>query len=105
MELRHLRYFIAVAEELHFARAAARLQMAQQPLSAAIRRLEEELGVTLFERSTRRVMLTDAGRVFLSRAYQTITAANEAVQAAQEAERGERGEIRVGYASTTLYNV
>jgi DNA-binding transcriptional LysR family regulator len=105
MELRHLRYFIAVAEELHFARAAERLQIAQQPLSVQIRRLEEELGVTLFERSTRRVMLTDAGRVFLTRAYQTIAAADEAVQAAQEAERGERGEIRIGYLSTTLYNI
>jgi DNA-binding transcriptional LysR family regulator len=105
MELRHLRYFITVAEELHFARAAERLQMAQQPLSASIRRLEEELSVTLFERSTRRVALTEAGRIFLDRAYQTLHTAEQAVQAAQEAERGARGEIRVGYGSTTLYNV
>lgn len=105
MELRHLRYFIAVAEELHFARAAERLQMAQQPLSAQIRQLEEELQVVLFERTTRRVSLTDAGRVFLEKAYQTLQAFDGAVQAAQEAKRGERGEICIGYASTTLYNI
>lgn len=105
MEMRHMRYFIAVAEELHFARAAERLQMSQQPLSAQIRRLEEELDVVLFERTTRRVALTDAGRVFLEKAYQTIQAFNQAINAAQEAKRGERGEIRIGYASTTLYNI
>jgi DNA-binding transcriptional LysR family regulator len=105
MELRHLRYFIAVAEELHFARAAERLQMAQQPLSAQIRQLEEELDVVLFERTTRRVSLTDAGRVFLEKAYETIHAFDQAMLAAQEAKRGERGEIRIGYASTTLYNI
>lgn len=105
MELRHLRYFVAVAEELHFKRAAERLQISQQPLSVQIRRLEDELGVTLFERTTRSVKLTQAGYVFLKKAKETLQLVEEAVQVAQEAERGERGKIAVGYISTTLYNI
>ena len=105
LELRHLHYFIAVAEELHFARAAHRLHMAQQPLSIQIRRLEDMLGVTLFRRTTRRVELTDAGCIFLEQARQTLWQAEQAVIAAREAERGARGKITVGYVSTTLYNL
>ena len=68
MELRHLRAFVAVAEELHFGRAAARVQMAQSPLSHVVRQLEAELGLPLLERTTRRVTLLPAGEAFLLRA-------------------------------------
>ena len=100
-----MRYFVTVAEELHFGRAAERLQMAHQPLSVQIRRLEDELGVTLFTRTTRRVELTEAGRVFLEKAQQILQLAEQAIDIARETERGERGQIAIGYISTTLYNV
>lgn len=105
MELRHLVYFVAVAEELHFARAATRLQMAQQPLSQQIRRLEQELGVTLFHRTTRKVELTYAGQVFLEESRRTLGQAAHAVHITQRAERGEIGRVVIGYVSTTLYNI
>ena len=105
MELRHLRYFVTVAEELHFKRAAERLQISQQPLSVQIRRLEDELGVTLFERTTRNVKLTQAGHVFFQKAKETLQLVEQSVRVAREAERGERGKIVVGYISTALYNV
>jgi DNA-binding transcriptional LysR family regulator len=96
-ELRHLRYFIAVAEELNFSRAAKRLHMAQPPLSVAIRKLEVEIGATLFERSTHEVRLTEAGAAFLAGARRTVAEAEAAVDAAKRAANGEVGSLRVGY--------
>jgi DNA-binding transcriptional LysR family regulator len=96
-ELRHLRYFIAVAEELNFSRAARRLHMAQPPLSVAIRNLEEEIGVSLFKRSTREVRLTEAGAAFLERARRALAEADAAVDAAKRAASGEVGSLCVGY--------
>lgn len=105
MELRHLRYFVAVAEELHFARAAERLHMAQQPLSFQIKQLEEELGVTLFRRTTRRVELTDAGRALLAEVYVALDHLRLGVETARRAERGETGSLVIGYVSIALYNL
>jgi DNA-binding transcriptional LysR family regulator len=105
VELRHLRYFVAVAEELHFGRAAARLHMAQPPLSQQIRKLEDELGVQLFYRTKRRVELTDAGRMFLEEARLTIEQAEQTARVAERASRGQVGRLTVGFASVTLYGV
>ena len=100
MELRHLRYFVAVAEELHFTRAAERLHMAQPPLSQQIRALEDELGVNLFERHRRSVKLTAAGERFLQRARQLLDGARLAADEARRAARGEIGELNIGFTSS-----
>ncbi|WP_174874739.1 LysR family transcriptional regulator [Vogesella oryzae] len=100
MELRHLRYFVAVAEELHFTRAAERLHIAQPPLSQQIRALEEELGVQLFERHQRAVRLTVAGERFLLRARTLLDDARLAADEARRAARGEIGELRIGFTSS-----
>src|SRR5262245_3335943 len=96
-ELRQLRYFIAVAEELNFSRAARRLNMAQPPLSVAIRQLEQEIGTSLFVRSSREVRLTEAGTAFLSGARRTLAEADATVVAAQRAAAGEHGTLHIGY--------
>ncbi len=97
LELRHLRYFVAVAEELNFSRAAERLHMAQPPLSVAIRQLEQELGTDLFERTTREVRLTEAGRALLAGARRTLAEADRALAAAKRAGAGELGQLKVGF--------
>src|SRR6476469_8068963 len=97
MELRYLRYFVAVAEELHFGRAAERLHMAQPPLSQQIKRLEEELGIILLTRTTRRVQLTHAGSVFLKEAQNILEQTRHGIASALRASRGEIGELSVGF--------
>ena len=103
LELRHLRYFIAVAEELHFGRAARRLGITQPPLSLQIQRLEAGLGVMLFERTNRRVQLTAAGRVLLDEARQVIVRFNNAITAAQRAANGETGSLTVAFAASVMF--
>ncbi len=97
MELRHLRYFIAVAEELHFTRAAERLHIGQPPLSQAIQALEADVGAHLFERTRRSVRLTGAGTLFLADAYRILALSEQAAEGARRAERGEAGELRIGF--------
>ncbi|MFH1340546.1 MAG: LysR substrate-binding domain-containing protein [Pseudomonadota bacterium] len=103
MELRHLRHFLAVADELHMGRAAERLGMAQPPLSQSIARLEKELGVRLFDRANRRLALTRAGAAFLDDARSSVLHADAAFALARSAERGAAGEVRIGFVSAALY--
>jgi DNA-binding transcriptional LysR family regulator len=103
VELRYLTAFVAVAEELHFGRAAKRLQMAQPPLSQQIRQLERELGVQLFERNTRSVRLTSAGESFLEPARTVLEDVDAAVRAAKAAGRGEYGRVTVGFAGASSH--
>jgi DNA-binding transcriptional LysR family regulator len=104
MELRHLRYFVAVAEERHFGRAARRLHIAQPPLSRQIQALEAELGFPLLERSRRSVELTAAGAVLLERARVLFTEVERAVQEARRASTGETGRLSVAYLSSLAYS-
>lgn len=103
MELRHLRYFIAVAEELHFGRAAERLGISQPPLSQQIQALEEEIGARLFERTNRRVELADAGRLFLDESRQVLAQVDKAVLLARRAHLGELGELKIGFTSSAPF--
>lgn len=105
IELRHLRYFITVAEELHFGRAAERLHMAQPPLSQQIRQLEAELGFQLFYRTKRTVKLTDAGMVFREESQRLLRQLEQAVQTARQVSRGEVGQLVIGFVSSAAYNV
>ena len=99
MELRHVRYFLAVAEHLNFSKAAQQLHIAQPPLSRQIRQLEDELGLDLFVRNRHRVQLTKAGRVFLEEARKLVVQAGHATEAARHAQQGESGIVRIGIAS------
>ena len=105
MELRHVRYFVAVAEELHFGRAALRLNIVQPALSQQIQHLERELGVMLLARTKRRVALTEPGRAFLAEARRTLANADSAVRAARSAAAGEVGRLRVGYVDLTTWSI
>jgi DNA-binding transcriptional LysR family regulator len=105
MELRHLRYFIAVAEELHFGRAAERLCIAQPPLSQQIQQLERELGFALFHRAHRRVQLTAAGALFLEEARQLLAHLEKGVQAGRRVARGEVGWLGIGFVGSATYDV
>lgn len=103
MELRYLVSFVAVAEELHFGRAARRLQMAQPPLSQQIRQLERELGVQLFERNTRSVRLTSAGEAFVAPVKRVLDDLDLATRAVKAAGRGEYGRVTVGFAGASSH--
>ncbi|WP_017934444.1 LysR substrate-binding domain-containing protein [Nocardioides sp. Iso805N] len=105
MDLRHLRYFVAVAEERHFGRAAERLHMAQPPLSQSIRQLESELGVTLLQRTTRRVDLTEAGRAYLERARGILGDVEGAADLARRVAAGSVGHLTIGCVGTATYSV
>jgi DNA-binding transcriptional LysR family regulator len=103
MELRHLKYFIAVAEELHFGRAAGRLHIAQPSLSKQIQQLEQELGFPLFYRTKQRVELLDAGHVFLDEARRILRQAESAVESARRTHTGQIGRLLIAFsASATL---
>jgi DNA-binding transcriptional LysR family regulator len=104
MELRHLRYFVAVAEELNFSRAALRLHIAQPPLSVQIRSLEDELGARLLERDKRRVSLTQAGRQFLEQSRAILLAADQARTTARSAASGVVGQLTLGYTASSMFN-
>lgn len=104
MELRHLRYFLAVAEEEHFGRAAERLHIVQPALSMQIKALETELGGPLFIRTSRRVELTEAGSLFLSEARLMLEQMEHTRLAVQRAIRGETGRVRVGFAGNAIFS-
>jgi DNA-binding transcriptional LysR family regulator len=104
MELRHLRYFLAVAEELNFTRAAKRLNIAQPPLTQQIKALEAEMGVTLFDRTGYRVELTDAGRSFVPQVARILADVRNAVLTAKQAAAGEVGHVRIGFTESASFN-
>lgn len=105
MELRHLRYFTAVAEDQNVTKAAARLHISQPPLSRQIRDLEEELGVALFKRTAKSIELTEAGKVFLNEARAVLLRSDEAVQTVRAVAQGARGQVRVGYAPSLTVQI
>lgn len=103
MELRHLRYFIAVAEELHFGRAALALGISQPPLSQQIQALEQQLGARLFERTNRRVELSEAGRLFLDEARLVLAQVDKAADVARRAQLGQLGELKIGFTASAPF--
>src|SRR6266542_1633799 len=104
MELRHLRYFAAVAETCHFGRAAERLHMAQPALSQAIRQLESELGASLFTRTTRQVSLTPAGEFLLEEAQRVLRAVDDSTTGVRRVAEGRKGLARLGFTGTAAFN-
>src|SRR5258708_21867501 len=105
MELRHLRYFLAVGEALNFTRAAAQLRVAQPALSRQVQDLEDEIGVDLLRRSSRGVTLTAEGKVFLEEVRDLLKRADESVEKVRALARGEYGELRVGYAPSPTVEI
>jgi DNA-binding transcriptional LysR family regulator len=105
MEIRHLRYFITVAEELNFSRAAEKLCIAQPPLSQQIRALEQELDVQLFDRQKRPIQLTPAGQVFLDEAYRILSQLEQAVRTTKRIGSGEKGRLSIGFTSSIANSV
>ncbi|MCX5535798.1 LysR substrate-binding domain-containing protein [Streptomyces sp. NBC_00006] len=102
MELRHLRYFVAVAEECHFGRAAARLHVTQSTLSTQVKALEREVGGPVFVRTSRRVELTEAGQLLLVEARRTLAQAGRALDVARQSVRGETGAVRIGFSGIAV---
>ena len=102
VELRHLRYFVAVAEELHFGRAAKRLHLSQPPLSQQIRRLEESLGYALFLRTSRAVALTSAGEAYLERARRTLHMVQRDIEETRRIGAGEVGSLHIGFVGSAM---
>jgi DNA-binding transcriptional LysR family regulator len=105
MELRHLRYFVAVADTLNFTKAAAALHLAQPSLTRQIQNLEEEIGVRLLDRSKKHVGLTDEGRAFLVDARRLLALASESIQSVQRLSRGETGQLNIGYLSNFNFDL
>lgn len=105
MELRQLRYFIALAQELHFGRAAAAVHLTQPPLSKQIKDLENEIGILLFERNNRNVKITDPGKIFLEAARRVFDLLDDAAKTARRAQRGEVGSLAVGYITAAAYSL
>lgn len=105
IDLRQLRQFVAVAEELNFRRAAERLHMSQPPLSQTIKALEDELGTPLFNRTRRKVELTPPGRVLLDQAHRVLSQMDRAVDAAKGAARGMVGRLSIGFVSSSMYEI
>src|ERR1700757_4336071 len=103
IELRHFRYFLAVAETLHFSKAAERLGMAQPPLSQQIRRLEELIGHRLFDRTTRGVKLTLAGQLLAERARSTLEKVDDDLAQVRRLGRGEEGTLTVGFSGSVMF--
>jgi DNA-binding transcriptional LysR family regulator len=105
MELRHLRYFVAVAEALSFTKAAEKLRLAQPSLTRQVRNLEDEIGVQLLDRSNNRVVLTEAGRLFLFDSKKLLAMSGESVAAAQRMSRGESSSLNIGYVANIHYGL
>src|SRR6202522_4097465 len=104
VELRHIRYFLAVAEERHFTRAAAKVGIGQPPLSQQIKDLEREVGAALFHRLAHGAELTEAGKAFLAGVKEMPSIADRATIAARRASRGETGSLRIGFTPSTTFN-
>ena len=105
IETRLITSFICVAEELHFGKAAQRLRIAQPALSRQVQLLEGRLGVALFDRTQRKVVLTPSGRVFLNRAYNILADINRAVKETQRSDTGEFGQLSIGFIHSSTYGV